>query len=212
MTALTPRRVAARIFHREMHRRLVAARLDRNDLHFLESLQRFVHARRVVEDILSPQPRMQARLLRIARPEIGSIEIQQMNAEALLVYAIDRAEPVHRRDEAAVFRRPLRGILLHHAFRTSPNETAVMLAAARENREFRLGALGPVHRAADKHRKLVVVPQDARAGVGRLNECGQRERADNGCRQKMTLQHHASPASASQAEVNRNRSLQLEKA
>ena len=43
---------------------------------------------------------------------------------------------------------------------------AVAAHAARKHREDRIGGFRPVHRSSDQDRQLVVVPQDAGAGVG----------------------------------------------
>lgn len=132
--------VAVRVLERKMDGRLSAARLRHHELNFLELGQRLGDRRRMVQNILRPQPRLQARLAEVARPEIGRRQIEHMGGEAALVEAVGGADPVDRNDHAPIFRNPGRRVLLDDDFGTEA--AAVAFHAAREDRDLGLVETG----------------------------------------------------------------------
>src|SRR3569623_2018104 len=136
---------------------------------------------------------MDAGLADVARSKIRGIQIKQMDADTLLVDPIDGTEPVNRGDEATVFRRPLRRVVLEGFRRATADQAAVMFCTARKHDELWLGAFGPIHRPAGENRELVDNPQNARAGVRVLNQHDRRGYAQR-CDDKF-LFHQSLPAS-----------------
>ena len=179
----------------------MAVRRHLDDLDLVEHIERLLHGRRVVQGILRPQAGLQARFVAVARAEIGLLQIQHVCAEAALVQPVGGADAVDRGDQASVSGRPARRIVGDGHLRAGT--PAVAAHPARQKGEDRLGRFRPIHCASDDDRELVVVPQDARAGIGNLRRrqhgarCRRRDDRDleieNGSRFRFLLRHARPP-------------------
>ena len=193
--------IAACIFQRQMDIGFVAVGRHLDDLDLVKHIERLLHGRRVVQGVLRPQAGLQARLVAVARAEVGLLQIKHVCAEATLVQSVGGADAVDRGDQACVFGRPARRIVRDRHLRAGT--PAVAAHPARQHGEDRLGRFRPIHCASDDDRELVVVPQDARAGIGDLRRrqhgacCRRRDHRDleieNGSRSRFLLRHARPP-------------------
>jgi hypothetical protein len=90
--------IAARVLQGQVHIGVVTARRHLYHLNVVEQRQRLGHGRGDVERILRPQTRLQAGLGRIARAEVGGLQVKHVGAEAALVQSVGGADAVDRRN------------------------------------------------------------------------------------------------------------------
>ena len=186
------------VFQRQMDVGLVPVGRHLDDLDLVEQGERLLHRRRVVQGVLGPEAGLQAGLVAVARAEVALLQIKHVCAEAALVQSVGGADAVDRGDKARVFGRPARRIVRDCHLRAGA--PAVAAHRPRQHGEDRLRRFRPIHRAPDDDRKLVVVPQDAGAGIGDLRRRQQRAGCrrnhrdlENGSRFRFLLWHARPP-------------------
>ena len=69
-----------------------------------EHRRAFLDVRGIVEEVLQPEPCMNAELVRVAGAEVGGVELEHVASETVPVQSIRRPDPIDAGDQAAVLR------------------------------------------------------------------------------------------------------------